>query len=123
MMAPQQLCDVVGGAVAQLNPNKLRRRAMQDGKSVKVFVLAADQAPVLTRQVPDRRIRCAALPEQSNVQGARREPGKTSASFAHNSSNSGSSKKSRAILRGWRPEGTVLALSRVGETSPHIVAR
>ena len=70
LTTPQQLRDVVGGAVAQLNPNKLWWGAMQDGQSMKVFVLAHDQASVMTRQVPDGRIRCAPLPQQSNVQRA-----------------------------------------------------
>jgi hypothetical protein len=41
---------------------KLRRGALQDGKSVKIFILADQQTPVLTRQVPDDRIRRPTLP-------------------------------------------------------------
>ena len=63
VMAPQKLRDVVGGAVAEANPDELRRGATQDGKPVKVFVLAHDQTPVLTRQVPDGRVSRAALPQ------------------------------------------------------------
>jgi len=72
VMAPQQLRDVVSRAVAEPNPNELRRRTMQDGKSMKIFVLTDDQASVLTRQVPDCCIPCAAMPQQSNVQGTRK---------------------------------------------------
>jgi hypothetical protein len=60
---PQELRDVVSGAVAEPNPNELRRGTSQDSQSVKVLVLADHQAPVLTRQVPDDRIRRPALPQ------------------------------------------------------------
>ena len=49
MTAPQYLCDVVGGAVAEPNPNELRRRASQERKSVKILILADHQAPMLAR--------------------------------------------------------------------------
>jgi hypothetical protein len=54
--APQQLRDVVCGAVAEANPNELRRRTAQERKSMEVLVLADHQASVLTRQIPDDRI-------------------------------------------------------------------
>jgi hypothetical protein len=73
--APQKPPDVVGGAVAEANPNEFRRRTSQKGKSVKILVLADHQAPVLTRQVPDDGIRRPALPEYSNVQGPRKNVG------------------------------------------------
>src|SRR5712691_1275933 len=52
-----------------------------------------------------------------------REPGKMSATTSHNSSDSGSSKKSRGISRGGRRQGTALPFGRVGEASPDVVAR
>jgi hypothetical protein len=46
-----------------------------------------------------------------------------SPSVLHNASDRGSSKKSRGISRSGRADGAALALSGVGETSPHVVAR
>jgi hypothetical protein len=40
MTAPQQLSDVFGAAVAEANPNELRRGATQEREAVKVVVLA-----------------------------------------------------------------------------------
>lgn len=65
--SPQEPRDVGRSAVAEPNPNELRWGASQKGKSVKIFVLADEQAPVLTCQIPDDRIRRPALPQQSNV--------------------------------------------------------
>jgi hypothetical protein len=46
-----------------------------------------------------------------------------SATASHNSSDSGSSKRSRGISRGGRCQSTALAFGRVGETSPDVVGR
>ena len=45
VMAPPELRDVVGGAVAEPNPNELRRGASQNSEPVKIFVLADYQTP------------------------------------------------------------------------------
>ena len=65
--ASQELCDVFCGAVAEPNPNELRRGPSQEGKSMKILVLADHQAAVLTRQVPDGRICRPALTQSANV--------------------------------------------------------
>ena len=65
--APQQLCDVIGGAVAESDPNELRRSASQESKSVKILVFADHQALMLTCQLPDDRIRRPAVPQYPNV--------------------------------------------------------
>ena len=65
--ASQELCDVFCRAVAEPNPNELRRGPPQEGKSMKILVLADYQAAVLTRQVPDGRICRPALTQSSNV--------------------------------------------------------
>ena len=46
-----------------------------------------------------------------------------SASASHNSSDNGSSKKSRGISGGGRAEGAALALGRIGQASSHVVDR
>ena len=67
MTAPQEPCDIVGSAIAESNPNELRRSTSQESKSVKILVLADHHAAVLTREIPDDRIRRPAVPKQANV--------------------------------------------------------
>lgn len=63
----QKLRDVARTAIAQPEPHEFRRSAPQNSESVKVVVLAHEQAPVRPSQCPDRRIRSATLPENPNM--------------------------------------------------------
>ena len=63
----QQLDDVVGRAIAQPNPDHLRRRPEENAHSVKVLVLADENQSVILRMLPNRKIGSSEQPHVADM--------------------------------------------------------
>ena len=67
LTASQQGRDILSGAVADANPDDLRRCAPQHAETMKVFVFRDENAFVLARELPNAPITGPAGAERPNV--------------------------------------------------------
>jgi hypothetical protein len=70
---PQDQRNLLGGAIAETNPDNLGRKAKEKAALMKLRVLGNDREHVLPRKVPDDFIRRALQPELADVRRIRKD--------------------------------------------------